>query len=242
MPILDSAAIIEACAAGVDSRLFTSLVRQESNFNPYAIGLDGKAVLKAQPRSYEEAVKTAVNLMRQGKGFSVGLSQVHISNVVRFKMTWQEAFDPCTNLRTGSEIFRGFYARAVQAGYRGQDALFATLRGFNSGSVHNPVSDGYAKAILGRVGVAPAASSPSIASVPSLPAAMKPAASAVAQDVSSPDMFAAPSPSLFGERHDDRRKQPESPNVTVADVSQEGARPPIEADAVPVVLRASVVP
>ncbi|QDS32486.1 transglycosylase SLT domain-containing protein [Burkholderia contaminans] len=138
MPTFDSAPIIETCAAGVDARLFTSLVRQESNFNPFAIGLDGKAVLKAQPRSYEEAVKTAVNLRRQGIGFSVGLSQVHISNVVRLKMTWQEAFDPCTNLRTGSEIFRGFYTQAVQAGYRSDSAVFAALRGFNSGACTTP--------------------------------------------------------------------------------------------------------
>ena len=240
MPTFDSAPIIETCAAGVDARLFTSLVRRESNFNPFAIGLDGKAVLKAQPRSYEEAVKTAVNLRRQGIGFSVGLSQVHISNVVRLKMTWQEAFDPCTNLRTGSEIFRGFYTQAVQAGYRSDSAVFAALRGFNSGSVHNPVSNGYAKAILVRIGVAPATPSPSVVS--SLPAvAAESARTAPEQDGSSPDMFAAPSTSLFGERRD-VLAQAKSASVAVADVAQAGAPQSIETGGAPVVLRASVVP
>ena len=230
------ASAIDVCAAGVDSRLFTSLVRQESNFNPYAIGLDGKAVLKTQPKSYEEAVKTAVNLAREGKGFSVGLAQVHISNVVRYGMTWEQAFDPCMNLRVGSAIYRNFYAQAIKAGYRADGATFAALRGFNSGSVHNPVSNGYARDILGRVGIPSAAFS----AIPAIDAsrdvaAAEPITQVAKEDASSPSMFSAPSQSLFG----DAGEVPRSFPVVAPTTVRVEARRPVTDDAGPVVLRAT---
>ena len=212
-------AAIDTCMPGVDRRLSASLVRQESNFNPYAIGLDGKNVLYLQPRSYQEAVQTAVNLMREGKGFSVGLSQIHISNVVRYRLTWQQAFDPCTNLMAGGSILKGFYSRAVSNGYRGQDAVFAALRGFNSGDIGNPVSNGYAKEILRRVANMPVSAPLAVPTVPVRPQEVMPVTGGLAangspetvmQPVSVPatpgsnpavnartDMFAAAKPSMF---------------------------------------------
>ncbi|ACD21629.1 transglycosylase SLT domain-containing protein [Paraburkholderia phytofirmans] len=204
---------------GVDRRLSASLVRQESNFNPYAIGLDGKEVLYLQPRSYQEAVQTAVNLMREGKGFSVGLSQIHISNVRRYGMTWQQAFDPCSNLMAGGSILKGFYSQAVNKGYRGQDAVFAALRGFNSGDVGNSISNGYASSILRRVSNMPVSGPVPIPVVPVGTVTVTPVTvdsvaqgspEAVLQPVSVPangggepapqaraDMFAAAKPSMF---------------------------------------------
>jgi type IV secretion system protein VirB1 len=115
-------------------------------------------------------------------------------------MTWQEAFDPCANVRTGSKILKGFYTRAVQAGYRENDAVFAALRGFNSGSVDNPVSNGYAKDILNRVSnvvsVPPASS---LARIDVSPGRVVPVTAQAVSDDSSPDMFSKPSGSLFTE-------------------------------------------
>lgn len=236
MPIA-AATAIDQCAVGVDTRLFTSLVRQESNFNPYAIGLDGKAVLKPQPRNAEEAIKTAVNLVREGKRFSVGLAQVHVSNVMRFGMTWEQAFDPCTNLRVASSILRSFYSQAVKAGYRDQGATFAALRGFNSGSVHNPISNGYARDILGRLGpmppgVASTALPPleAVAPAPVLPQGVDRASRPPRDDPSSPSMFSTSSPSLFGDDGIQPRAfpAPEPPELTrVADAGNARGSGPV---------------
>lgn len=242
MPIA-AATAIDQCAVGVDAKLFTSLVRQESNFNPYAIGLDGKAVLKPQPRSAEEAVKTAVNLVREGKRFSVGLAQVHVSNVIRYGMTWEQAFDPCTNLRVASSILRGFYSQAVRAGYKAEGATFAALRGFNSGSVHNPISNGYAREILGRLGSMPVVPAPT--TLPPLEAVVAvPVGGQVADrahraprdDPSSPSMFSTSSPSLFG----DEGSQPRAfPAAEPARVANAGA-PSYPSGRAPVMLRATL--
>lgn len=188
------AAVINACAPGIDSNLAASLIKQESNFNPYAIGLDGKDVLTQQPHSFEEAVTTAQSLMRQGKTFSVGLAQIHISNVTRNRMTWEQAFDPCINLRTGQGILRQFYTTALRSGYQANDAVFAALRGYNSGNVHAAVSNRYASSILQRVANGPVAVPDRITYQAGGSAVVVSATPAPRRNPSSPDMFADATP------------------------------------------------
>jgi type IV secretion system protein VirB1 len=143
--------LFERCAPAIDTRLITHLVRQESAFNPYAIGLDGKAVLKPQPRTLASAIAKVEELITANQQFSVGLSQVHISNVRRYGLTWEQAFDSCTNLQYGQRILRDFHSEALKAGYKDGDAVFAALRGYNSGRIHSNVSNGYATTILNNV-------------------------------------------------------------------------------------------
>lgn len=140
-------------------------MRQESAFNPYAIGLDGTAALKPQPRSFEEAVAVAERLIKQGQPFSVGIAQIHISNVRSKGLTWRQAFHACTNLNYGQQIFLDFHKRALAAGFQGDAAVFAALRGYNSGRITAAVSNGYASSIMGlhpRAAVTPKTSKSSV--------------------------------------------------------------------------------
>ncbi|HYD60591.1 MAG TPA: lytic transglycosylase domain-containing protein [Noviherbaspirillum sp.] len=147
---MDVVALVQQCAPVIEPGLATRLLKRESGYNPFAIGLDGKERLLPQPRTYEEAVRTAETLIKQGKTFSVGISQVHISNVRSYRLTWRQAFDPCTNLAYGQKILQLFHAKALKAGFTGDDAVFAALRGYNSGDIYASVSNDYAAAILGR--------------------------------------------------------------------------------------------
>jgi type IV secretion system protein VirB1 len=139
---------IEQCAPAMNAALMAALVRRESNGNPFAIGLDGKERFLPQPRSLGEAVAAAEKLARTGKTFSVGLAQIHISNIKSFSVTWPQAFNACASLRRGQQVFESFHARAIRAGFRSNDAVFAALRGYNSGSVFAPVSNAYASSII----------------------------------------------------------------------------------------------
>ena len=130
----------------------TALVRRESNGNPFAIGMDGTAPYVTQPKSMAEAVATAEGLIRKGKTFSVGLAQIHVSNIRLLGLPWTQAFDGCTSLRNGQKIFDGFYKKAIEAGFKGGDAVFAALRGYNSGSVFAAISNNYASAIIADAG------------------------------------------------------------------------------------------
>lgn len=139
---------IEQCAPAMNAALMGALVRRESNGNPFAIGMDGKERFLPQPRSLGEAVAAAEKLERTGKMFSVGLAQIHISNIKSFGVTWTQAFDACASLRHGQQVFESFHARAIKAGFRSNNAVFAALRGYNSGSIFAPVSNAYASAIM----------------------------------------------------------------------------------------------
>lgn len=143
---------IAQCAPQVSPVLMQALVKQESAFNPYAIGIDsGGEAVRPQPTSLQEAVKKAGEMQAAGKRFSVGIAQIHISNVQAAGLSLEQVFDPCKNLSLGQGILFNFYRTAVKEGYAGIDAVWAALRGYNSGSVHKTISDKYAQDIFNHM-------------------------------------------------------------------------------------------
>ena len=86
-----------------------ALVRVESGFNPFAIGVVG-GQLSRQPQNLAEAIATAKELDRLGYNYSVSLAQVNKGNFKKYGLTIDTAFDPCLNLKTGSQILQGCFA------------------------------------------------------------------------------------------------------------------------------------
>lgn len=147
---MDYLALAQHCAPKLDSALVVRLVRRESSFNPFAIGLDGRQSLTPQPQSFDEAVEVAERLIQQGISFSAGVGQLHITNIRRFGLTWRQVFHACTNLSYAQTIFLYYHGQALTAGLQGDDAVFAALRGYNSGNINAAISNNYAAAILAR--------------------------------------------------------------------------------------------
>lgn len=88
------------------------VVRVESSYNPYAIGVVGGRLVR-QPRNLAEAVSTARMLEQRGYNFSLGLAQVNRYNLAKYGLTsYEHAFQPCANLVTGSRILRECYGRS----------------------------------------------------------------------------------------------------------------------------------
>ena len=98
----------------VPADLMRHVVRIESSFNPYAIGVVG-ARLERQPRSLAEAVSTARMLENEGYNFSLGLAQVNRHNLARQGLdSYERAFEACPNVRAGARILADCYRRADQ--------------------------------------------------------------------------------------------------------------------------------
>ena len=88
------------------------VVKVESSFNPYAIGVVGGRLVR-QPRNLAEALSTARMLEHRGYNFSLGLAQVNRYNLTRHGLdSYEKAFDVCPNLQAGSRILAECYSRS----------------------------------------------------------------------------------------------------------------------------------
>lgn len=96
----------------VPREVMQHVVRVESSFNPYAIGVVGGRLAR-QPRNLPEAVATARMLERRGYNFSLGLAQVNRYNLARQGLSsYEQAFQACPNLQAGSRILAECHGRA----------------------------------------------------------------------------------------------------------------------------------
>ncbi|WP_234710346.1 lytic transglycosylase domain-containing protein [Xanthomonas phaseoli] len=126
-------ALAQQCAPYVAPETVVAIARVESSFNPYAIGVVGGA-LKRQPTSLAEALSTVRQLERQGRNFSIGMVQVNRHNLPKYGLTYEQAFEPCQNLRVGGRILQECYARARPAHNTEQLALRAAFSCYYSGN------------------------------------------------------------------------------------------------------------
>lgn len=88
------------------------VVRVESSYNPYAIGVVGGRLVR-QPRNLPEALSTVRMLEQRGYNFSLGVAQVNRYNLAKYGLeTYEQAFQPCANLQAGSRILAECYRRS----------------------------------------------------------------------------------------------------------------------------------
>lgn len=141
------ASLAQVCAPHVDTTTLAALVRVESGFNPYAIGVVG-ARLQYQPHSYEQALATARALAARGYDFSVGLGQVNVRNLARVGESLTTIFDPCRNLHASSAILQQCFARSSARAGDTQGALRDALSCYYSGNFMTGYRQGYVARIL----------------------------------------------------------------------------------------------
>lgn len=96
----------------VPAEVMQHVVKVESSFNPYAIGVVGGRLVR-QPRNLPEALATARMLEQRGYNFSLGLAQVNRKNLEKYGLdSYEKAFQACPNLQAGSRILAECYSRS----------------------------------------------------------------------------------------------------------------------------------
>ncbi|MBJ9963580.1 lytic transglycosylase domain-containing protein [Burkholderia seminalis] len=141
------ARLARACAPNVDPDTLAALVRTESGFNPYAIGVVG-GHLTRQPASLDEARATARELASRGFSYSVGLAQVNARNFAKYGLDETTMFEPCRNLQAGGAILTECFARSSGTGRATQAALRAALSCYYSGNFTTGFSSGYVSRVV----------------------------------------------------------------------------------------------
>ncbi len=132
-------ALAQRCAPEIPVDTLRALVKTESNYNPYAVGVVGKKV--KQPASFRQAMALIANLEEKGENYSVGIAQINKVNFRRLGINAQTALDACTNLKAASQVLRECYGKSRQAGAAGlDDALSCYYSGnFTTGRKHGYV-------------------------------------------------------------------------------------------------------
>jgi type IV secretion system protein VirB1 len=145
--MLDFTSLAQQCAPLVDPGTMAAIVRVESGFNPFAIGVvHGK--LTRQPRNLEEAQATIRELDKGGYNYSVGLSQVNKRNFGKYGLNGSNAFDPCANLDAGSKILSDCFVGALPHSKQYQDAIRSALSCYYGGSFSSQVASGYVQKVV----------------------------------------------------------------------------------------------
>lgn len=131
--MLELMALALECAPTVEPQTMLAIVQVESGNNPYAIGIVGGRLTR-QPKTKEEALATAKQLAEDDWNFSLGLAQINRHNLYKYEISYEQAFDACTNLNVGSKILEDCYVRAAKQAKEPQAALQAALSCYYSGN------------------------------------------------------------------------------------------------------------
>lgn len=137
------AALMAACAPNVPTPISYAITKTESNFNPYAIGVNkGAKGLARQPRSYQEAVQAAYRLRAEGKNFDAGLAQINITNFGWLGLSIEKAFNPCENLKAMQKVYLNCLSRF--GGGSGQGTpMQRAFSCYNTGNASRGFRNGY---------------------------------------------------------------------------------------------------
>jgi len=144
--------LFHSCTPNIGVTTMAAIVKTESGGNPWSIG-DNTITLRAKPRSKEEAITKANELIAQGHNIDLGLAQINSNNLKWLGLTVEQVFDPCTNLKAGAKILADAYQRAVTTHGPGQSALLAALSAYNTGSLTKGFSNGYVTKVANNAGV-----------------------------------------------------------------------------------------
>lgn len=146
------------CAPNVAPQTVAAIVQTESHAYPFALNVNGARQPAIQTNA-ADAAATARRYIAAGYSVDLGLGQINSRNMRRLGLTWDNVFDPCTNIAALGRILTRNY-EAVIGGREPQTALRVALSIYNTGSFSRGFRNGYVAKVVGNAGVAAAATDP----------------------------------------------------------------------------------
>jgi len=144
------AGLISQCAPSVAPSTMTAIVQVESGGDPWVID-DDTTRQSYYPRDRASAEALAHRLVAAGHQVDVGLAQIDSVNFPVLGVSLDTIFDPCTNLRAGSNILASDFARAVERYGPGEIALRHAIEMYNTG--HWDEGTSYLRRVLAAAGI-----------------------------------------------------------------------------------------
>lgn len=144
--MIEFIALAEQCAPAIDKSITLAIVKQESAFNQYSIGINkvGKK-LAHQPHDYKTAVITAEKLINDGYNIDMGYAQINSANLKKLGLTVSQIFEPCNNLKAMQFILSECYYRS--GNHDVNTKLTRAFSCYNTGNHTKGFSNGYVRSI-----------------------------------------------------------------------------------------------
>ena len=139
------------CAPAVAPQTVVAIIRTESRGDPFALNVN-RARQPARATNAADAIATAQRYVSAGYSVDMGLGQINSRNMRRLGLTWENIFDPCTNVAALGRVITANY-RAVAGGRDPQDALRVAISMYNTGSTSRGFRNGYVGKVVGNAGV-----------------------------------------------------------------------------------------
>jgi len=146
--LIYSAAFLSRCGPCVAPSTTQAIILVESAGEALAIG-DNTLRKSFLPGTRSEAVGLAKELIARGHSVDLGLMQINSCHLAHMRLSLNELFDPCRNVRAGTAILADFYRQ-----YPNQDpglTLFNALSAYNTGRAWR--GESYVNRILAAAGV-----------------------------------------------------------------------------------------
>ena len=147
--MIDLLFIAMCSSPGVSPVTVKRIIEVESGCNEAALHVNAP-VAEIRPKSRQQAVRLAKKLIDSGGNVDLGLMQINSSNLRRYGLSVEDAFEPCRNIRVGSQILKEHYRRAKQLMGPGRSALKAALSAYNTGNFYKGATNGYLDRIFRR--------------------------------------------------------------------------------------------
>jgi len=148
--MLDAALFAVCLTLGMDAGLAMSIAEQESSGNPYAFNVNRWEGDQIPMINIDSSVMLSNSFVDQGYTVDVGLMGINSSNVDRLGHTIESAFEPCTNISLGEQIYMKYLQRAENTGLVGHEAVRAALSQYNTGSMTRGFHNGYVDKVWER--------------------------------------------------------------------------------------------
>lgn len=140
---------------GVHPATASAIIKNESSFNEAALNINtpGSSFEKLgiqRPKTSEDAILLAERLLESKVSFDAGLMQINSTNFRFYKLTVRDVFNPCKNIRIGTDILKRFYNQSEKRLGAGQEALRAALSAYNTGNNTVGFVNGYVGKFYGK--------------------------------------------------------------------------------------------
>lgn len=152
---LYTSSLLAECGPAVSPETTQAVIQVESAGNPLAIG-DNTLKRSFSPGTRAEALALASRLLAQGHNIDLGLMQINSCHIPTMRLTLEELFNPCRNIRIGTTILAEFYRQHKTADP--VQSLFRALSAYNTGQAWKGVE--YINKILEAAGAGYRVSSP----------------------------------------------------------------------------------